>query len=96
MFKKTPRIEDAALDQAIAQIYTQMADDTPESEEYAKMADQLVKLYALKKEPPSTQVSPDTLFTGLVYTFGIIVLVGYEQKNVLASKVNNFLPKLFR
>lgn len=96
MFSNKPNPEMEELNRAITQVHTQLADETPESEEYANMVDQLVKLYAQKEKIPSRRISPDTLLTVSANLLGIVVIVGHERANVITSKALGFLGKTAR
>ena len=96
MFNQKPQIEKSGLEKTIDELIREMATVNGDSDEYAKMADQLVKLYKLKAvdNDAKKQLSPDTLALVGGNLLGILVIVGYEQKNVVASKALNFLMKL--
>ena len=51
-----------------------MEDVSAETPEYAKMADQLVKLYKLKEVDSKRKISPDTLATVLGNLIGIALM----------------------
>jgi hypothetical protein len=93
MFKPDPL--NARLDETIDRVLKKMAENDPDSEEYAAMSDQLTKLYAIKNENRSRRVSPDTLANIVANLFGIGVIVGYEQKHIITSKALGFIKKVF-
>lgn len=96
MFARKPNPEVEELNKAITKVHEQMAEDTPESEEYAQMVDQLVKLYAQKEKIPSRRISSDTLVTVSGNLLGILIIVGYESRNVVTSKALGFIGKANR
>lgn len=79
------------LHAAIDRLYEDMSNESPDSEEYAKMADQLVKLYSLTDK---RRISPDVLITTLGNLAGIGVIVGHERANIIVSKAMLFVQKL--
>lgn len=96
MFAEKLRPEVLELNKAITDVHAHLSDYPPESEEYAAMADQLVKLYAQKKELPCSRVSYDTLLTVSGNILGILIIVGYESRNVVTSKALGFIGKAIR
>lgn len=96
MFAKRPNPEVEELNKAITEVHNQLDSYPAHSEEYATMADQLVKLYAQKKEIPSKRVSPDTLLTVTGNLLGILIIVGHERANVITSKALNLATKAVR
>lgn len=96
MFSRKPNPEEDELNRQITKIHTQMFDDTPESEAYAQMADQLVKLYEQKDKIPSRRISPDTLATVTANILGIALVVGHERANVIGGKAITFVRQLGR
>lgn len=92
---KTPR-PNTGLEEAISRLHADMQTVDPNTEAYTKMAKNLGKLYklrALDKED-KYRPSPDTLALVLANLLGIVIIVGYEQKNVIASKALSFVQKL--
>jgi hypothetical protein len=134
-------IEATKLDSLIEEIIEQLAGHDAASEEYAKMADQLTKLYKLKqietelklktndqdikdRELYSTisikenelgdkrllmdveieskqdeiarrkRVSPETLALIAANLTGIVIVVGYERVNIIATKALGFVSRL--
>jgi hypothetical protein len=95
MFAAKPQ-SDPGLEKAIAHLLA-VLDATPTwSEHYAKTADQLAKLYAIRDNKDSTRISPDTLITVGGNLLGILVIVMYESRNVLTSKALGFITKAAR
>ena len=89
MFKKQPY--EAALNDAITEALAQLSNLTADSQEYAQTADQVVKLYELKKK---SRISPDVLVTAGANILGILVIVGHERAHVVTSKAMSLLGKL--
>jgi hypothetical protein len=95
MFLKTASDDKSELDKAIDSVLIDMNSVTSDSEEYAAMADQLVKLMKLKKEiDPSWRPSADTLAIIASNLFGILLILNFERAGVVASKALGFITKL--
>lgn len=94
MFARQPDKNDQLLNETIEHILAQLKTEEPETERYARMSDQLIKLYAVKNENRSRRVSPDTLAGILANLFGIGIIVGYEQKHIITSKALGFIRKI--
>jgi len=94
MFTAKPRDEESGLKKAIDEVIREMARRSSDSDEYAKMVDQLSKLYSLKEIDSPGRVSPDTLAIVIGNLIGIILIVGHERTNVVTSKALSFVMKL--
>jgi hypothetical protein len=92
LIKKT-QPEPTKLEKTIDRLLTQMAEVDCESKEYAAMADQVSKLYKLKESDIPQQVSKDTLLLVAGNLAGILLIIAYENKNVIASKALGFVMK---
>lgn len=89
MFSRKEKPTDP-LDKAIEDLLYQMSTYDGFTDEYVIMADQLTKLYAIK-EKKNDRVSLDTLATVGGNLAGILLIVNYEQANVLTSKALSLL-----
>lgn len=89
MFSRKEKPTDP-LDKAIEDLLYQMSTYDGFTNEYVIMADQLTKLYAIK-EKKNDRVSLDTLATVGGNLAGILLIVNYEQANVLTSKALSLL-----
>lgn len=96
MFKPKPSSPELLkLNEAIADLYSEMAGFEAHQEEYDAVTTQLVKLIKLKKEMvPSNRVSPDTLAAVAANILGIAMILGYERANVITSKALSFVTKM--
>lgn len=83
--------EDIKLQAAIDRIYANMADDTPYTESYSVMADQLIKLYSLKEDNSKSRFSSDALLAVIGNILGIGIIVGHERAHVVTSKALAFV-----
>lgn len=89
---KSPNTNDVGLEKAIDNLLAELNGFTAETEEYAKITDQLTKLYALKPEKPE-RVSKDTLAVVIGNILGIVMIVGHERAHVVTSKALSFVLK---
>lgn len=96
MFNLSPPSEPTKLEETIETLLTHMQACEEDSEEYAKMADQLVKIYPLKQQDTAPAVSPDVMATVLGNLLGILVIVGHERAHIVTSKALMFVGKLVR
>lgn len=79
--------EPTALQQAIAQVHDRLHDLQPDTQEYARVVDQLVKLEKLQEETTSKKhPSPDALVAAVASVAGILLIVAYEHGHVMTSK----------
>lgn len=88
------RDKNPGLTMVINALELEMKDLNGDSPEYAKMRAHLTELYSLKKQDASTRVSPDTLAVVAGNLAIALLIVSYEQKNVVTSKVLGFLSKV--
>ena len=93
MFTK-PDSTDQLLTETIDRVMLDMKDEDPNTEKFALMTDQLVKLYALKHENRARRISPDTLATIGANLLGIGIIVGHERTHIVTSKALTFIRKL--
>lgn len=97
MFTKKSSNKDG-VSQAIDSLLEEMSALSGDDPEYAKMADQLTKLYSLKeidhKVESSSRVSADTLAVIGANLAGILMIVGHERAHVVTSKALSLLMKL--
>lgn len=62
--------------------------------EYAKIVDQLTKLYQMKTEERSSRVRADTLATIGANLVGIVLILRHERFDIITSKALGFVPRL--
>lgn len=86
--------EKSSLDEAIEDVLEAMKMHTPQTDTYAKMVDQLVKIHSLKQNEKPSKVSRDVMLTVGANLFGIMLIVGHERANVVTSKALMFVKKL--
>lgn len=88
MFKKDK--EPSKLDEAIDEIYREMAGYTSDTDEYAKMTSQLERL-TLLKEGTRRQVNPDTIVVASANVLAVLIIVSYERVAVITSRAMNLI-----
>jgi len=86
--------KNSGLQKAIDDLLEEMSKVDKDSDEYAKMADQLVKLYNLKEVDTKRRISPDTLVTVLANFIGIVWITRYEREHIVTSKGLDFIRTL--
>jgi len=94
MFTSKDSDEKSGLDEAIDSVLSEMASVNADTEEYARMVDQLVKLYPLRESETKRRVSPDTMAMIAGNLLGIMLIVGHERAHVVTSKALSFVSKL--
>ena len=98
MFTEKPADNKAGVTEAINTLLEELSGHQAESPEYAKIVDQLTKLYALKevdhKVNSNKRVSMDTLAIVGGNILGIVLIVGHERAAVLTSKALTLLTKV--
>lgn len=94
MFKKTPA-EPTALEKAIVRLHDDMLAEDPDTDKYAKMADNLTKLYKLRDHDTVKRwrPSPDVALTVAANILGIVMIIKHEDVNVITSKAIGFVVK---
>lgn len=93
MFTKRPRPR-TKLDEVIDDLLDQMVEEKYDPVKYAKMVEQLAKLYKLKEIEIPRRVNPDTLAMIAGNIIGIILILGHERANVITSKAIGFVLRL--
>jgi hypothetical protein len=76
------------LDNVIDKVLDEMNGQSSDSDEFAKMADQLVKLHQLKPKPK--RVSADTLAVVIGNFVVTLIIVGYERTHIMTTRAGNF------
>lgn len=87
MFKKK---EPSKLDEAIDDIYREMAGYTSDTDEYDKMTAQLERLYNLR-EGNRIRVTPDTLVIAGANVLAVLLIVGNERMHVITSRAMSLI-----
>lgn len=82
-----------ALETTIDSALKSMSVLEPESKEYAAIASTVGTLYEAKGHEPNRRISWDTVAVILGNLLGIILILTYEQVNVITTKALNFIIK---
>lgn len=93
MFGRTPKVMNTKLDPVIDTILSEMEAFGPDSPEYSMMLSHLEKVVNLRKSEDNKKVTPDTMALVAGNLLGILIIVAYEQKHVMASKAQGFILK---
>lgn len=81
------------LDETIDECLSELRGFDAHSEDYAKIVDQLSKLYALKAADKPAGVCKDTLAVIAGNIAVALIVVNYEHAHVLTSRALSFLLK---
>lgn len=85
---------DDELDYAIEKLVDELETYNSGDPEYQQALDNLDRLHRMRNaEPRRAPISWDTVATVAAYLGGIVIVVGYEHKNVITSKALSLLPK---
>ena len=88
------REEKKKLAQACDQLLNEMLTFGPGSPEFNEGLERLERIHKLRQRTKLTGgVSPDTVAIVLGNLAGIVIIVGYEQKHVVASAAQKLLLK---
>lgn len=82
-----PTALDTAIDEALAQLTHHAAD----SEEYAAITNQVVRLMKLKEKPSHSRVDRNTMAMIAGNLAGIGMILSYERTHVITSKALGFV-----
>ena len=94
MFARWKR-KQSVLDEPIALVLTRMNEFGPENEEFdnfVKYLDGLMKIKA-EEEKRLRRIDPNTVLIVAGNILGILAIVAYEQKHVMASRALTFVNK---
>lgn len=83
----------ASLQELIDLVQTQMLMEGADSEKFSEMADELERLYAMKKSNNTSRVSPDALIAVAGNILGIGLILQHERLHVVTSKALSFVMK---
>lgn len=81
------------LEEVTAAALKQLLDSDLGTEEYGRRLDQIVTLYALKKQDASNRVSKDVIWTVVGNLAGIGMILSYEHARVITSKAFSLILK---
>lgn len=90
---RKPKAVDTKLEKVTENLLDEMLENGPNEEGYSTNLDRLVKLHAVRKSNGKTPLNPNNMALVAGNLLGILIIVAYEQKNVLTSKAQNLLLK---
>lgn len=93
MIKLTRKDKRTNLEKEIDCLIQSMAKEAPDTDEYRKMAENLEILYKAKALEKDRSVSSDTLAVVAGNLAGILLILKYEELNVITSKALGFVLK---
>ncbi len=81
------------IDESIKHLVEQMELESPDSDEYRKIAENIKTLQEAKAQD-RPWISGDTIVGGLATFGGIALILNFEKLGVVTSKALTLLPKL--
>lgn len=94
MFGRTPKKDDReVIEPVMTRILTEMEMFGPDSEEYPALLSHLERIVALRASKEKRMPSPDTMILAAGNLLGILIIVKFEQMNVMTSKAISFVVK---
>ena len=93
MFTRKDSPEVKALRSEIAALMLDMDGLSKGGKEYSQRVKQLERLHTLLDNKKSCRVSPDTLAIIAGNALVALIIVAYEQKNVISTKAGSFMMK---
>ena len=81
------------LEKEINSVLAIMATWEPSSPEYTAMTKNLEVLYKARNEEKTRKIKPDTVLVVAANLLGIILILGYEETNIIRSKAMSFVLK---
>lgn len=85
---------DPGLEDVIAYVESELKSYDADSKEFKEASARYQQLKALQAESKPKRLSADAMLTAATSILGIVIIVGYEQKNVITTKALNFVKKL--
>ena len=85
--------KETQVDFAVNKAFRTLNSHEPESPEYAKILDQIVKLHKMQMEETSKFVSKDTLALIGANLAGLLMVIKHENVNVITSRAMGLLLK---
>jgi hypothetical protein len=93
MLKQLMSPKPSELDKTIARALAELDRHAVGSEEYVKTLDILSKLMKLKADERPKQISKDTILVSVTNLLGIMLIIRYEQFNIVTTKAMNLAMK---
>jgi len=83
--------EKSGLETAIDELIAELRGHEAHSDEYAACAERLETLYNLKDVDKSDRIKPDTLIIVGGNIVVALMIIAFEQKNIVTSKFQSFM-----
>ncbi len=83
--------EDSMLTAALMRAHFALRGYDPNSEEYQKVLDDIVKLHKMKEAETPSPVSYDTIVLAATNILGIVMVLKHEQARIITSKAWNMI-----
>jgi hypothetical protein len=93
VFEKYLKGRPSELDEPIDKLLKEIDRIGPADSEYPKKVEELEKLWKLRAGEPRAKLNWNTLIGIGGQVLIVVIMVGYEQKHVIATKALNLLPK---
>lgn len=87
------RRKQSVLDKPIADILTRMDEAGMDSQKYNQCVDRLDRLMEMKADERRSRIDPNTVLIVLGNLLGILAIIAYEQKHVMASRALGFVNR---
>ena len=81
------------LEKEIERVLEKMHKLEPDSAEYTEMRRNLESLYKAKNETKCNRVKPDTIWLVVSNLLGIVLVLSYEETNIIRSKAFGLVGK---
>lgn len=81
------------FDKPINRLLDELATKQPGTDDFNKLLEELQQLTSLQEKERNKRVKSDTVWIVMGNLVGILVIVAYEQKHVMASRGMNFILK---
>lgn len=78
-----------ALDKALSELEKYQSD----SDEYATIMEQIVKLHKMKEDEKPSTVDPNTVALIVANLIGIVMILKHERADIITSKAMSFVLK---
>jgi len=84
-----------SLDDVMRKLFVRLSEIEPDTEDYNRTLTHLERVTELRKSQQTKwrRVSPDMLLQVAGSLLGIVAIVAYEQKHVMASKATGFIHR---
>ena len=83
--------EQTKLETETDRVFTRLATQQIDSEEYAKTLECAIKLQKMKEEEKPSQLHPDAILIAATNILGILLIIRHEHVNVITSRAMNLV-----